>query len=295
MIALQEAVRQLAPRCEAIYTDALAANVDVLDKLGITANPLRASHWLAQALHETDGGTIVRESGAYSAERLLQIFGAGRSSAAVTPEEAQQLAHNGPAIFDRVYGVGNPHLARELGNTQVGDGWNYRGNCWFQTTGRAAHHTFGDRAGVSFEAHPEMMATGKYSILPAAFEWADGNLNALADQNNIRAITRKINGGYNGFDSRVAWFEKTWALMKSPDQPAEAWAHAAPDDYAKRLQTSLNDLGYQPALTVDGRFGPATTAAIKWFQMIHGLNPDGIDGPVTQAAINLVFTSSAGA
>jgi predicted chitinase len=73
----------------------------------------------------------------YNAPRLLEVFGAGRHSAGITPGEAQALARRPEAIAERVYGLGNPSKARELGNTQSGDGFRYRGGGLMQTTGRA--------------------------------------------------------------------------------------------------------------------------------------------------------------
>ena len=41
----------------------------------------------------------------------------------MTPPEATALADHPEAIAERVYGLGNPHKAQELGNTQPGDGF----------------------------------------------------------------------------------------------------------------------------------------------------------------------------
>jgi hypothetical protein len=51
------------------------------------------------------------------------------------------------------------------------------------------------------------------------------------------------------------------------------------------LQRNLNLLGASPKLKEDGKIGPVTTAAIKAFQVVHGLLADGLAGPKTKAAI----------
>ena len=53
----------------------------------------------------------------------------------------------------------------------------------------------------------------------------------------------------------------------------------------KVLQALLNSaLGL--SLSVDGQFGPMTSAAVKQWQTANGLVPDGLVGPMTKAAMN---------
>lgn len=54
--------------------------------------------------------------------------------------------------------------------------------------------------------------------------------------------------------------------------------------FVRRLQSSLNGHGF-PCGRVDGRFGPATEAALLAFQLSEGLLVDGICGPLTWQAL----------
>jgi putative chitinase len=197
------------------------------------------------------------------------------------------LANRPEAIAERVYGLGNPRKARELGNTTPGDGFLYRGNGVLQTTGRGNHKRMGDTCGVNFEGDPGLVTHPDHALKPALIEWTQNNLNAFADKNDIRTITRRINGGFNGLEEREAWFDKAWLLLKDVNDPAEPWEIGDGEDDVKRLQGALNDLGADPKLDVDGRYGPATRRAVREFQAAAGLKVDGIAGPVTEAAITL--------
>jgi murein L,D-transpeptidase YcbB/YkuD len=53
----------------------------------------------------------------------------------------------------------------------------------------------------------------------------------------------------------------------------------------KWIQLSLNLLGADPKLLLDGRYGPATRDAVKKFQTTHGLTADGWAGEKTQDAL----------
>lgn len=50
------------------------------------------------------------------------------------------------------------------------------------------------------------------------------------------------------------------------------------------MQADLFKISYDPGPR-DGVFGPVTERAVKAFQQANGLNPDGIVGPLTQAAL----------
>lgn len=276
-----DVVRKLAPSALDDYLSAFDAGDTLLDEAGVST-PLRLAHFLAQVMHESGGLTIRRESGKYSASRIVEIFGVNVHSAAVTKAEAAKLAGDGPALFERVYGLGNPRKAKELGNINPGDGWKYRGNGILQTTGRANHREMGERCklGDLFEASPDQVTSAQHALKPALAEWMAGNCNELADKNDIRSITKKINGGYNGYEDRVNWFNKIWKLIGSDDA---SWSVASGDAETEKLQRDLNELG--ATLKVDGRTGPETKAAVAAFQKANGLKVDGLAGEQTKAAI----------
>lgn len=200
-------VRKACPRAKATYLAAVENGDGLFVENGITT-PQRLAHFLAQICHESGGLTIDWESGNYSADRLVEIFGVGHHSAGVTMNEAETLAHNGPAIFERVYGVGNPKKSRELGNIKPGDGWRYRGGGLMQTTGRANYARMGKKCGVDFETNPELVLSAAHALKPALTEWTEGHLNEAADDDNILKITKRINGGTNGLPDRRAWLAK---------------------------------------------------------------------------------------
>ena len=281
MLRAIDIVSRIAPHANDAYVRAFADGDALLAGHELTT-PLRLSHFLAQALHETGRGTVLWENMAYSAPRILAVFGVGNHSAAVREEEAAGLAYNPPALAERVYGLGNPHKAAELGNAQPGDGYKYRGGGVLQTTGRANYRRMGQKCGVDFEGQPELVVAPAHALEPALQEWTEGNLNAAADRNDIATITRVINGGYNGAQERKDLFDQIWAIA-APDAPA--WQSADAHDDTAWLQKALNTLGASPPLTVDGKTGPATVSAVKWFQGLAGLTADGVAGEITRAAI----------
>lgn len=289
-----DTVKRVAPGACANYLEAIRQGDPLFAHHGITT-PLRMAHFLAQALHETGGFKVLRENVNYSAARLMEIFGVNRHSAAVTAAEAARLANHPEAIAERVYGLGNPRKARELGNTEPGDGFRYRGNGVLQTTGRGNHRRVGAACGIDFEANPDLVTAPEHALKPALHEWSRSNLNSFADKNDIRTITLRINGGLNGLREREAWFDKLWPLLKEQSQPAEPWEASDEDDKVKRLQQNLNDLGADPKLAVDGRYCPATRQAVRVFQRAAGMPADGIAGPVTEAAIKMRLDTIRGA
>jgi putative chitinase len=287
MRTMLEVFTKIAPRAYPNYKRAFENDAALFAKFKINT-PLRIAHFLAQTMYECGRGTILFENLRYTtAARLLKIFGVGNHSAAVTPEEAPGLLNNPEKLGERVYGLGNPRKARELGNTHPGDGYRYRGGGLMQTTGGGAYQRMGEKARADFAGDPNLIVAPEYAVKPALYEWDEGNLNEHADKNDIRQITRVINGGYNGLPGRQALFNEIWAIVNDDDRAPAAWAAAHTDEDTRELQEALNDLGGEPQVLVDGRYGPETVEAVKWFQRQASLQADGVAGDVTRAAIRL--------
>ena len=209
-----KALKKVAPKAHQNYLQAISEGGPLFEKHGITT-PLRMSHFMAQAMAETGRFTVLRENMNYKVPRMLEIFGEGNHSAKIKKAEAQALALNEQALSERVYGLGNPKKAKELGNKEPGDGFRYRGNGVLQTTGRDAHRRMGVPFGLDFENNPDLVTAPEHALKPALKEWSDNNLNHFADKNNIRTITLRINGGLNGFEDRKFFFAKLLPLIKN--------------------------------------------------------------------------------
>lgn len=268
-------LRRIAPKAAPALIAAFDRTGD-LEAAGITT-PLRLAHFLAQIAVETGGFKKLRESGKYSAKRITEVFGVGKHSAAVTPAEASKLAGDEYALFERVYGIGNPRKAKELGNLYAGDGYAYRGGGAMHSTGRNAY------VRLELDEAPDLIETAEHCLRGALDHWTRTGCNHLADVNDARAITKKVNGGYNGYDDRVRWFNKIWPLLRDADAAPESWKAAQPSESTRHLQTQLRQLGYD--IKADGLYGPATRDAVVAFQRSNGLTTDGIAGDFTTRAI----------
>lgn len=111
---------------------------------------------------------------------------------------------------------------KDLGNAQPGDGVRFKGRGLMQLTGRTNYATFGKFIGQDLLAHPEWVTTDpRLAVDVATWFWTKHDLNALADADDIRAITHRVNGGENGLDDRKAKLARAkWFLMDPHPDPA---------------------------------------------------------------------------
>lgn len=102
---------------------------------------------------------------------------------------------------------------RDLGNRIAGDGRRFKGRGLIQLTGRANYEKYGPMIGVDLIKDPERAGEPVNALALACLFWRDHGLSELADQEDIEAITRKINGGLNGLADRQAATDRAFAAL----------------------------------------------------------------------------------
>lgn len=85
-----------------------------------------------------------------------------------------------------------------LGNTQKGDGRRFKGFGAIQITGRWNYGWISKALKKDFLNNPQLLLENEWAIKSAGFFWSFKDLNKLADKGDIKEVTRRINGGYNG-------------------------------------------------------------------------------------------------
>ncbi|MFK5947346.1 MAG: glycoside hydrolase family 19 protein [Methylococcales bacterium] len=133
--------------------------------------PLRMAHFLAQVGHES----------------LSFVY---------TQELASGAAYEG---------------RKDLGNIQKGDGTRFKGRGLMQLTGRDNYTSYGKYIKVDLlkSGNERLVATTpKYALDVSLWFWDNRKLNKYADSDNLKAITRRVNGGYNGLQDRGDYLER---------------------------------------------------------------------------------------
>ncbi|HEU4595186.1 MAG TPA: peptidoglycan-binding protein [Pyrinomonadaceae bacterium] len=102
---------------------------------------------------------------------------------------------------------------RDLGNTQPGDGFRFKGRGPIQVTGRSNYRRYGDMLGVDLISNPQLAATPEVGFRIAGLYWRTNGINAMADRQDIVAVTRAINGGTNGLEDRKKYYERAKRVL----------------------------------------------------------------------------------
>ena len=102
---------------------------------------------------------------------------------------------------------------KDLGNTQPGDGIRYKGRGPIQLTGRSNYRAASLALGLDLEGNPSQAAAVDVGFRTAAWFWRTHGLNEMADAGGFDAITKRINGGFNGKPDRDARFARCKAAL----------------------------------------------------------------------------------
>ena len=111
---------------------------------------------------------------------------------------------------------------KNLGNTQPGDGVRFKGRGLIQLTGRANYSRIGRELDLNLVDHPELAETAAVAVDTACLFWSDHHFNRLADHDDLKAITRKVNGKHmRGLKERARYLALAKSLLGSAGQPAD--------------------------------------------------------------------------
>jgi len=164
----------------------------LLTKYGITT-PLRKAHFFGQ-LAEESHLTPIEENLKYSAQRLLEVFPKYFKDIA----EATKYAFKSELIANKIYAN-----RMSNGNESSGDGYKYRGRGFIQITGRQNYTNLSNDTGIDYIKYPEKLLNEADSMISALWYWNKAKCNSMADRDDIKAITKAINGGYINLEARI--------------------------------------------------------------------------------------------
>jgi putative chitinase len=159
--------------------------------------PVRIAHFVAQVGHE---------SGSFQWPEEIWFNPQLDANGVATKGTRSQLNYEGK---------------KDLGNTEVGDGYRFRGRGLIQLTGRANYAKYSEflqQSGYPLSKPltetPDLVGQPELAVDSAAWFWrhrARKNLNLVADQDDVTLVTKGVNGGLTHLEDR----KKRLALAKA--------------------------------------------------------------------------------
>ena len=169
----------------------------------------RAAHLLGQASHESGGFKLVRESLYYSTPERIQAVWPSRFA---TVEDAKPYAKNPTALAGKVYNG-------RMGNKTEEQAALFCGRGFLQLTGHDNYRSFASDMGLhTVMTNSDAVATD-YAFETAQWFFDKNGLFAIADEgvndDTIKRITRRVNGGYHGLEDRLEQTKKIHGWLES--------------------------------------------------------------------------------
>lgn len=165
------------------------------------------ANFVGQTAHETGNFSLDTENLNYSAKGLLSTF----KKYFPTEESTVGYAKQPEKIANKVY-------ANRMGNDdeKSGDGFKYRGRGALQLTCKNNYRLFAKYVDDEDVVRYPELVNSKYFFESAKY-FFDNNklwkLTATIDDKSITALSKKINGGTNGLDDRIAKTLKFYQMI----------------------------------------------------------------------------------
>ena len=202
---MSEAMKSLQERCGVTADGAFGPNTARAIALYYNLTEERGAHLLGQAAHESGGFKLTVENLNYSVATMMRVW----SKRFPTEADAAPYARNPQALGDKVYGD-------RMGNN--GEGFKWRGRGFLQLTGRDNYQAFSNDMNL-----PEVMTDpdcveDEYAFETAIWFFERNKLFEIADEgvndDVIKRITRRVNGGYHGLDDRIEKTNQIYRWLK---------------------------------------------------------------------------------
>lgn len=168
----------------------------------------RGAHLLGQAAHESGNFMISEENLNYRAKTMCRVWPSRFASEA----DAAPYAMNPEKLANKVYSgrMGN-------GPESSGDGWKYAGKGFIQLTGKDNTRAFAEHVGRDGLVDDPSPIADELAMDSAIFFFEKNGLFRIADEgvndDTIKRITRRVNGGYHGLDDRMEKTKKIYVWL----------------------------------------------------------------------------------
>ncbi len=166
----------------------------------------RMAGLIGQLMVESISFTHTEESLYYTTlARIEAVFSKTRG------KNRKDLVRNPKGLANFVYAGRNGN-----GTEASGDGWNYRGSGWIQTTGKNNFQKVFTATKLDVVSKPDLLRTDDSAIAQAAcVYWSDNKLNRFADKEDWDSITKGVNGpAMLEAKQRAAYSKKALAAFK---------------------------------------------------------------------------------
>jgi len=159
----------------------------------------------------------LRKKGLDDRQMLLMALGTIRAeTASFKPVPEGQSKYN-TAPGGVPFGLYDPpaKVAKDLGNTQPGDGARFKGRGYVQLTGRSNYATVGKAIGVDLVADPELGRDGATAgLILAQFLFNhESAIRAALNANDLAKARKLVNGGSHGLDAFSEAYKKGVATL----------------------------------------------------------------------------------